>query len=67
MSEINPVHISYVTFKTCIIGTTCGLNFSLQLSRVESVDLRITDEGKSSGTLVSGGKDGLLKYWDIHR
>ncbi|GFO33401.1 hypothetical protein PoB_005990600 [Plakobranchus ocellatus] len=33
--------------------------------RVESVNLRVVDAEKGQGYIISAGKDGLIKYWDI--
>lgn len=35
--------------------------------RIESVKLKVTDKEKMQGTIVSSGKDGLVKYWDLQR
>ncbi|KAL5010050.1 hypothetical protein ScPMuIL_012355 [Solemya velum] len=35
--------------------------------RIESVELRMVSGGKFEGMIVSAGKDGLLKYWDINK
>ena len=36
-------------------------------SRVESVNLRIVDAEKGQGYIISAGKDGFIKYWDVTR
>lgn len=37
------------------------------MKRIESVKLKVTDKEKMQGTIVSSGKDGLVKYWDLQR
>lgn len=37
------------------------------MKRIESVKLKVTDREKMQGTIVSSGKDGLVKYWDLQR
>lgn len=39
----------------------------LRVCRIESVKLKVTDKEKMQGTIVSSGKDGLVKYWDLQR
>lgn len=39
----------------------------LCVCRIESVKLKVTDKEKMQGTIVSSGKDGLVKYWDLQR
>ena len=34
--------------------------------RIESIELRISDPENMEGTIVSAGKDGVVKYWDIN-
>ena len=33
--------------------------------RIESVELKVTDPVTLKGSMVSGGKDGSVKYWDL--
>ncbi|WAR08581.1 hypothetical protein MAR_018539 [Mya arenaria] len=35
--------------------------------RIECLKFRISDQAKSEGVIVSAGKDGRLKYWDIQK
>ncbi|XP_041354437.1 F-box/WD repeat-containing protein 7-like [Gigantopelta aegis] len=34
--------------------------------RIESIELHISDPDNMTGMIVSAGKDGLVKYWDIN-
>ena len=33
--------------------------------RIEAVKLRMEDETATSGVVMTGGKDGRLKYWNV--
>ena len=35
--------------------------------RIESLELKVADPARLTGTMVSGGKDGSIKYWDLHK
>lgn len=35
--------------------------------RVETLRLHITDQEKVVGSIISAGKDGLVKYWDVEK
>lgn len=50
---------------TCIMTLLYVL--VLCVCRIESVKLKVTDKEKMQGTIVSSGKDGLVKYWDLQR
>lgn len=50
---------------TCIMTVLYVL--VLCVCRIESVKLKVTDKEKMQGTIVSSGKDGLVKYWDLQR
>lgn len=52
-------------FATCIMTILYVL--VLCVCRIESVKLKVTDKEKMQGTIVSSGKDGLVKYWDLQR
>ncbi|XP_046574682.1 LOW QUALITY PROTEIN: F-box/WD repeat-containing protein 7-like [Haliotis rubra] len=41
--------------------------FQEHRKRVESVELRIAESETFEGMIVSAGKDGLLKYWDVNK
>ncbi|XP_076444785.1 uncharacterized protein LOC143282842 [Babylonia areolata] len=45
-------------------GNTLVASFKEHLQRVEAVKLRV-DPDTGQGLIVSGGQDGLVKYWDI--
>nr|XP_011450638.2 F-box/WD repeat-containing protein 7 isoform X3 [Crassostrea gigas] len=54
----------------CLYNTDrCKLirTFEGHMKRIESVKLKVTDKEKMQGTIVSSGKDGLVKYWDLQR
>ncbi|XP_052807929.1 uncharacterized protein LOC128236846 isoform X1 [Mya arenaria] len=40
---------------------------STNRGRIECLKFRISDQTKSEGVIVSAGKDGRLKYWDIQK
>ena len=44
-----------------------GYQMLFFLFRIECIKLNITNKEKGEGQLVSAGKDGMLKYWDINR
>ncbi|XP_061192203.1 F-box/WD repeat-containing protein 1A-like [Saccostrea echinata] len=54
----------------CLYNTDiCKLirTFEGHMKRIETVRLKVTDKEKLLGTIVSAGKDGLVKYWDLQR
>ena len=46
-----------------------NLSFHIPLSRIESIQLRfmMVNGKREGGLIVSAGKDGLIKYWDIEQ
>ena len=50
----------HIALKSCVVKT-------FALFRVESVKLKfmMVNGRKEAGLIVSAGKDGLIKYWDI--
>ncbi|XP_022292117.2 uncharacterized protein LOC111103271 isoform X2 [Crassostrea virginica] len=54
----------------CLYNTDrCKLirTFHGHMKRIESVKLKVIDKEKMLGSIVSSGKDGLVKYWDLQR
>ena len=41
--------------------------FTEHTRRIESVELKVTDPVTLQGSMVSGGKDGSIKYWDLKK
>jgi hypothetical protein len=41
--------------------------FNFSGFRVETLELRIANPETGEGMIVSGGKDGLCKYWDTSK
>ncbi|RUS92154.1 hypothetical protein EGW08_000007 [Elysia chlorotica] len=46
-------------------GAKLVKTFNEHRKRVESVNLRIVDAEQGQGYIISAGKDGFIKYWDI--
>ncbi|XP_066265197.1 beta-TrCP-like [Branchiostoma lanceolatum] len=46
---------------------TCIKKFHEHEKRVEKLQLQITNPEKVEGLMVSAGKDGMIKYWDISK
>ncbi|XP_070188911.1 beta-TrCP-like [Littorina saxatilis] len=48
-------------------GTKLVRTFNEHRKRVETVELRMANVESGEGMIVSGGKDALVKYWDIKK
>ncbi|GFR76361.1 F-box/WD repeat-containing protein 7 [Elysia marginata] len=71
-TSIMSVSYSHGYFACSYDGTIClykGVKlvktFTEHRKRVESVNLRIVNADQGQGYIISAGKDGFIKYWDI--
>ncbi|XP_012941493.1 F-box protein MET30 [Aplysia californica] len=73
-TSIMSVSYSHGYIACCYDGTVCLYRggklvqtFKEHRKRVETVSLKITDANKCEGSIISAGKDGLIKYWDTNK
>jgi len=62
--------VCFILSKTSFRNTVFVVSMFQILSRtfsIESVKLRMLDVAKGEGVIVSAGKDGRVKYWDLDK